>query len=71
MKMIIGVKLLILIISQLAAILIENWGSISVTAIFFDIVTSDSGSTIFLDIVDNCEQCGHHNIVQPFNIARS
>ena len=29
-----------------------------------NIVTPDSGSTILFNIVDKCEQCGQHNIVQ-------
>ncbi len=34
-------------------------------------VTSDSGSIILLHIVDNCEECGQHNIVQSCHTACS
>ena len=34
------------------------------STILNNIVTPDSGSTILFNIVDKCEQCGPHNIVQ-------
>jgi hypothetical protein len=34
------------------------------STILNNIVEPESGATILFNIVDNCEQCGPHNIVQ-------